>query len=874
MLHILTGRAGSGKTTQVLRRMREAGERRPQLLLVPEQASFETERRFCRENGNQAGRYGEVLSFTRLENRVLSLGGGAAEPVLDAGGRLLVLYAALRSVQANLTVYAMPSQKPAFLTSLLTTLDELKSYCITGEQLTQVGEETEGMDGEKLRDLGLIFGAYEAMTARGALDPRDRLTRLAEKLRRFPFFQGQDVYLDGFTDFTPQQGLVLAELLRQAHSVTLALTYGEGAGEEAVFAPARKTLAWIKGLAAKVGCPVEEEALPAGEWERTPPLRHLEQALFAHPMPPYTGPWDGSIVVHELPSPREEVAWAAGEIRALVRQGRVRYRDIVVTARSMDPYWEQLEGVFAQYDIPLFQADKTDLLQKPLFTLITAALDAVNGGYLYEDMFRYLKTGLAGLSLPECDQLENYVLTWDIWGSRWTGAGGWTRHPGGYHQRFTPQDEETLETLNALRLRVIQPLERLRKNAGGTIGEQVLALYQFLEEIHAPEHLEARSAALLHQGEPELARQYSQLWEIFCRALEQCAALLGEVEAEFADFSRLLRLLLSQYSVGTIPASLDRVTAGDAQRLGGRACKVLFLLGAEDGAIPQVAPGQGLLTDQDRLLLEDYGLTCSPRLEEKISRENTIVYTTCAQPTERLCVTWPFQGAGGGEKRPSFLVERLNRLFPAAAAQGGRRPPWISCVPWRPDCPRSDRLCRTIPSATRCFAAWIGRPTGPGEGCRRTGWRRCTGRRWPCRPLGWISISPVTLPISSATAWGQRTAAQRGSTPRSTEPLSISCWKPCCGRFGPREAWHRSPWRRSRPARPGRWRTMWPGNWGGWSTRPPASAISSAGWNEMSGRWWTMWWRNSRLRISSRCFLSWDLVREKSSLRWRSPREA
>ena len=386
---------------------------------------------------------------------------------------------------------------------------------------------------------------------------------------------------------------MLAELLRQAHSVTLALTYGEGAGEEAVFAPARKTLAWIKGLAAKVGCPVEEEALPAGEWERTPPLRHLEQALFAHPMPSYTGPWDGSIVVHELPSPREEVAWAAGEIRALVRQGRVRYRDIVVTARSMDPYWEQLEGVFAQYDIPLFQADKTDLLQKPLFTLITAALDAVNGGYLYEDMFRYLKTGLAGLSLPECDQLENYVLTWDIWGSRWTGAGGWTRHPGGYHQRFTPQDEETLETLNALRLRVIQPLERLRKNAGGTIGEQVLALYQFLEEIHAPEHLEARSAALLHQGEPELARQYSQLWEIFCRALEQCAALLGEVEAAFADFSRLLRLLLSQYSVGTIPASLDRVTAGDAQRLGDGPVGALPA-GSGGWGHSQVAPGQGL----------------------------------------------------------------------------------------------------------------------------------------------------------------------------------------------------------------------------------------------------------------------------------------
>ncbi len=46
MLHILTGRAGSGKTKEIFRRMAEQGGNRPQLLLVPEQASFETEQRF------------------------------------------------------------------------------------------------------------------------------------------------------------------------------------------------------------------------------------------------------------------------------------------------------------------------------------------------------------------------------------------------------------------------------------------------------------------------------------------------------------------------------------------------------------------------------------------------------------------------------------------------------------------------------------------------------------------------------------------------------------------------------------------------------------------------------------------------------------
>ena len=49
------------------------------------------------------------------------------------------MYAALKSVQDHLTVYAMPSRRPEFLDSLLTTLDELKSGCVTGAQLAQVG---------------------------------------------------------------------------------------------------------------------------------------------------------------------------------------------------------------------------------------------------------------------------------------------------------------------------------------------------------------------------------------------------------------------------------------------------------------------------------------------------------------------------------------------------------------------------------------------------------------------------------------------------------------------------------------------------------------------------------------------------------------
>jgi len=664
MLHILTGRAGSGKTKEIFRRMAQAGKDRPQLLLVPEQASFETEQRFCRENGNRAGLYGEVLTFTRLENRVLSLAGGGAREVLDEGGRLLVMYAALRSVSARLTVYALPSRKPEFLSSLIATADELKSCCVTSADLIRAGEETCGMDGDKLKDLGLIFGAYEAMTARGSLDPRDRLTRLAEKLRDCPYCAGKDIWLDGFTDFTPQQGLVLERVLRQAENVTVTLTMEPGRDREEVFASARRTAAWLRRLAAKAPCQVTEEHLSVPARNRTGPLRHMEAQLFSLPVEPYDGPWDGSIIVTSLPSPRDEVRWAAGVIRDLVKSG-YRYRDIALSARSMECYRDHIREVFAEFDIPVFQSEKTDILQKPIFALITSALDTVSGGYEYEDMFRYLKTGLAGLTPDQCDRLENYVRTWDLWGSRWTSPRDWTMHPAGYHRPFTEEDRTLLEELNALRRQVVEPLETLRKSAGETIRIQGMALYGFLESIGAPDALEARSAFLLDHGEPELAREVSQLWEIFCGALEQCVSLLGDLEGELSDFSRLIKLLLSRYTVGTIPASLDRVVVGDAQRLANRSSKVLILMGADDGSIPQVTPGQGLLTDRDRELLEGFGLELSPTIEEKLSRENTILYTACTQPTEKLYVSWP--SGGEGEKRPSFLVERLTNLFPQSA---------------------------------------------------------------------------------------------------------------------------------------------------------------------------------------------------------------
>ena len=60
MLKLILGRAGTGKTTAVLRRLCQAGAERPQVLIVPEQQSHEAERALCRMGGDGVSRYAEV----------------------------------------------------------------------------------------------------------------------------------------------------------------------------------------------------------------------------------------------------------------------------------------------------------------------------------------------------------------------------------------------------------------------------------------------------------------------------------------------------------------------------------------------------------------------------------------------------------------------------------------------------------------------------------------------------------------------------------------------------------------------------------------------------------------------------------------------
>jgi len=667
MVQILVGRAGAKLSVQVIDRIAERVSREDtrQVLLVPENISHRTEMELARREIPALSRQAEVLSFQRLAYRVLEITGGLTDYALDAGGKLLTMQRALQDVADGLKVYQRYSVKESFLSGLVELAEEFQAYCVRPEDLEEVANgESGSVTEQKLWDLSLIYAAYRRLLCKDGEDRRDVLDKLEERLAESGYLDGKDVWVDGFTYFSARELRILQIVMRRARSVTVTLLGDADSGEQ-VFGLWRSVQGKLARLAEECGVPCV--VTPLGCDAPATAMEHLETYFMGEQIP-----WQGDcggVSLYRADSMYTEVEYVAAQILALVREKGCRFRDIAVAAGNLQEYEATIENVFERYGVPAYLSRRSDILEKPLLSLIAGVLDAIAGGYEYEDMFRWLKTGFSGLTDQECDLLENYVIRWEIRGSMWLREEDWSANPEGWQEGFTPEQEEELKEINRYRRKVQRPLSRLAGSLkeGKTAREKLEALYGFLEEIRLPEKLREHTGKLEEAGRLQQAQEYSQLWDVLCGVMTQFAEILGGYDMGADEFTRLFKLALTQYDVGTIPAAVDQVQVGQLKRNDSQTIRHLFLIGANDHVLPAVAQNVGLLNQEDRAYLDQRGVTLAPGGDTAFDYELLHLYAAISQPAEGLTVSWPSAGLSGDDLRPSFVVGRVKALLPGAA---------------------------------------------------------------------------------------------------------------------------------------------------------------------------------------------------------------
>lgn len=654
MLQLILGASWRANRDEVLSRMARdaAAGKGGRVLLAPEQTSHDYERRLCRAAGDKASRYGEVLSFTRLANRVFSLVGGGAEPTLDGGGRLLAMASAVRDLAPRLKAYASVGTRPEFLSALVTAVDEFKSCRITPETLQRASMQTEGALAQKTEELSLLLEGYNGACRLYGNDPRDRMTALAEKLELGDFAGTHCFYIDGFSDFTAQELEIISCLIEQSPMVTVSLVCDRPKTDSVGMELAGETAGTLMRLAQRLHVPCGVETLPDPEGDT--PLGRMRAAFLS-------GEYgrdlslDSCAEACRLESQWAECSYAAGRVRALAAQG-VRYRDISLVCAQPEQYGPILHQVFYQYGIPVYFAGNEDILHKSVLYTVMTALEAVTEGLDRDNVLRYLKSVLSPLSPEACDELENYAIAWRIRGKAWGEA--FTRHPGGLVDTWSQRDRDTLARLEENRQRGVGPLLALDKGlkAARTTLDMLRALYGFLEQVELAKRLEELTERFDAMGDGRSAREQEQLWDILVGAMEQMAAILADAPQTPDTFLRFFRLLLSQYSVGTIPQTLDCVTVGGIPAMRRHEADYVFLLGAQEGSLPAGSRGGMVLTEAERKTLMDMEVPLRADLYRQLQQEQAGILAVAGSAARHFVMT-----VSGGEG--AYAYRRLCRML-------------------------------------------------------------------------------------------------------------------------------------------------------------------------------------------------------------------
>ena len=313
--------------------------------------------------------------------------------------------------------------------------------------------------------------------------------------------------------------------------------------------------------------------------------------------------------------------------------------------------------------IDVFEDFRRPAAASPVIAAVLSVAGIAAEGWQTENVMRYLRTGLSPLEDDDINVLENYVYLWQIDGRRWVE--NWKFNPDGFGAAFTERQADKLGKINSIRKKAIGPIEKFCEKVGKNCeAEQYArAVYGMLKETGAPAKIRDYSRRLKEQGNTADSDTQSVYWDKLMSTLDSFIAAAGGRPLDAREANKLLSLMLNLETVGVIPAGIDEVTFGSADRIRLDSPKVVYILGANYGVFPAIKQETAPFTDKDRRVLSEKGIELASFGEYKMKEERMIAYSAFCTAREKLFISYN-TGGSDESREPSDVVERTRDLFP------------------------------------------------------------------------------------------------------------------------------------------------------------------------------------------------------------------
>lgn len=704
-LQLVLGSSGAGKSHKIYSTIINDSIENPKqkyIIIVPEQFTLQTQKNMVNMHPNNGILNIDVLSFVRLAYKIFEELGKDPGVVLDDTGKNMILRKIVGMEEDKLMLFKGNIKKQGFISEIKSLISELCQYSVTPEDLLKIENDIE--DGAlkiKLQETHTVYEAFKKYLEEKYITAEEVLDKLYDVLEESEIIRDAVICFDGFTGFTPIQYKLLIKLMKLCKKVLVTVTIdpkeaiknqknieqGIELGEDyTLFGMSKKTIYKIKGIAKENGITIDEDMIVrdyivkekdnrendketdykekddkgkdnfnkeyVGRFKNSPALSHVEQNIFRYPYEIYSEKQD-DIEVLALEDADKEVEYVVRQIRKLVRENGLRYREIAVVTGDIANYGRIFEEKLTVNNIPYFIDNKKSVMDNPFVEMIRALFEIHIQNYSYESVFRYLRTGMTDYNNEDIDILENYVLAFGKkgikqWGREWEAKDSFYR-------------EEMLEHVNELRKSIYSSISSFTKQLKDNMSVLDLStvLYNFIVENKSFEKIKEYKEFFIENDMLTKAKEYEQVYKIVMDLLDKMVGLLGDEQVTIREYLEIFEAGIEDVKIGVIPMTIDQLVVGDIERTRLNDIKVLFFVGCNENVIPKSKSSGGIISELDRELLASKGIELAPNSKEALFIEQFYLYMNLTKASDKLVISFARIDAEGKAINPSYFVGKL-----------------------------------------------------------------------------------------------------------------------------------------------------------------------------------------------------------------------
>ena len=660
-LRIIYGKPGSGKSQFCFSEIAKLIDKKESIFIItPEQFSFTAERKLMEAVNKNAVINAEVITLTRMAYRVLNDIGGEIKQSLSKCGKAMLVYSILNKYKKELEFLGKSDEN---IDLVIRTITEFKKHGITINNLKDEMEKTQDAYLKtKLSDMILLYENFENKIVDNYIDDTDLLTILAKHLDEVEFIKNSIIYIDEFAGFTHQEYEIIKGLIRYAKQVNITICVDNLNPainpDTDIYYSNKITLYKLIDLVNENNFKLEEPVFLKDQYRfKTKELKHLANNIYEIQSTKYEENVE-NIRLFLAKNPYSEIENIAKEIKKLVRDKKIRYKDISIITKNIDTYASLVRAIFKQYEIPVFIDEKRDLNQNIIIQYVLSILEILVKNFSSESVFSYVKLGFCEIDEDEIFKLENYCNKWGIKQNKWK-------------KDFNIEVEDKskkqeVERLNELRKQIIMPLIELKESIKKekTAINITKSLYEFIQNQKIEEKVISRISKLEEEKNIDLANEYKSSYQVLIEILDEIVLIFNEEKISLDNYSKILKIGLKNSGLGKIPGTQDQVTFGDVNRSRSHKVKNIFIIGLNDGSFPSINKDEGFFNDLDREELKQDGIELAKGTLEQLYEDNFNIYKAFTTAENQLYLSYVSTDSESKSLRPSMLINKIKKMFP------------------------------------------------------------------------------------------------------------------------------------------------------------------------------------------------------------------